>query len=202
MPRKVSTHKPDQEALLRLFETDCDRAWEQFLNEFSQVIRKVVRWKLGPGADEDCIEEIYVKILQKLNDDGCRRIKEFKQFCKLSTWLTSIAVNQIRDEMKTRSRNSLLTVPLQTEDGQDDRTPPSVLPTPLEQVIQQEDVEQLRACMGELPAEEKLRLLRRFADRRKLREIAQLEGVSEGAVDGRIQKSLGKLRACMKKRRK
>jgi len=204
MSKKVPTDKSEQERLLDLFETDCDRAWNLFLNEFSVVIKKVICWKLGPDTGEDRAEDIHVKILQKLSEDGCRRIREFKRSCKLSTWLTSIVINQVRDEIKARHRDSLPTDSLSNyaEEGEDERTPVSTLPSPLEQIIQKEDVEHLRACMEQLPPEEKLRLLRRFADRRKLREIAQLEAVSEGAIDGRIRKSLRKLRECMEKHKK
>ena len=204
MSKNVPSNKPDQERLLGLFETDCDGAWEQFVNQFSQPIKNTIWWKLGPETDADRVEDIFVKILHKLNDDGCRRIKEFRGRCKLSTWVTGIVINQIRDEMKVRPRAPVPAIsdPSHTEDGQDGRTPTSMLPSPLEQLIQKEDVERLRGCMEQLPPDEKLRLLRRFADRRKLREIGSLEGVSEGAIDGRIRKSLKKLRECMEKRKK
>lgn len=204
LPRGALEDKSEEKELLDLFAQDHEKAWRQFLGQFSSFLRETIRWRLGRGGDHDQVEDVYVRIVEKLHEDGSRRVREFRRLCRFRTWLTSIVINQTRDEMAAAARHRLPTTPIEVrnENGKEEITIPDKTGSPLDEAIRRESVQSLRKCMERLSPEERLRLARRFEDRLALREIADLEATSTGAIDGRIRKTLQELKACIEKTQK
>lgn len=86
------------------------RAWRPFLAEFSPFILRCIR---RVARDYDERMEIYVHVCQRLHEDDCRRLKQFRgdaasRPCKFSTWLAAVVFNIAREWVRsTKGRRRL-----------------------------------------------------------------------------------------------
>jgi DNA-directed RNA polymerase specialized sigma24 family protein len=78
-----------------------DQAWEEFLREFSGLIRHVAR-KLG--GDDDVVLDRYALVLGALRENDFRRLRQFRArgSGKFSTWLVAVTRRLCVDEHRRR----------------------------------------------------------------------------------------------------
>lgn len=127
------------------------------------------------GNDEDCadaIQETIVKAFQKI--DTLKKDKYAK------TWLMRILINECYNLIRRESRLVSL------ENFQE---------LPERQQKEQTDYSDLYRAVNALKDELKLPIVLYYAEDFSIREIAEILGVSEGAVQKRLARARGKLKA-------
>lgn len=121
----------------------------------------------------DVVQESAYKAIR-----GCRRIKQ-EDF--LDTWITRIVINTATDLLRRRSSTILV-------NPQDS---PEIWDNPQEDIYQDLD---LSRALEYLDDNERITVILRFFEDRKLEEIAQIMEVGVNTVKSRLYRALKKLR--------
>ncbi len=143
----------------------------EFVELCTDWIYGVVRRRLMPRAEfvEDVMQEILLAAWQALPN--------FRQESSLRSWVLGIAHHKLDDYYRRR----ILETNLSEEDDESEQS----IPTPafeeqLDSAAQQERIEQ---TLAELPEAYSLALLWRYRDEKSAREMAQLTGKTEKAIE-------------------
>ena len=177
-------------------------AYQEALQELNSVFdRRVASFKrialrvLGNAEDaEDAVQDAFLSAYKHLD--------QFKGQAQMSTWLTTIVVNNAR--MKLRQRSRQLHLSLDAEDRNKNRHPFSdalsdCRPSP-EEVCQRLEVwERLAQFLTSLSPVLRTTFQLREMDGLSIREAAQVLGVPEGTVKARLARARIKLKQLMQK---
>jgi RNA polymerase sigma-70 factor (ECF subfamily) len=154
--------------------------------------------------DRDLAEELtqatFVRVVRKLGD--------YRERGRFEPWLFRIAMNLLRDEMRRRKRQAIptdMTGAGRSADGEAATGWQSVqvklasgaMPeqtTPFEQLVQAEQVEQLKLAVEQLPEADREVLYLRHTAGLSFSDIAQTLEQPLGTVLARGHRALGKLR--------
>ncbi|GAB4027056.1 RNA polymerase sigma factor [Spirosoma gilvum] len=152
----------------RLYERYCDK-----------VYRKCLSFTKDPVRAEDLTHDIFLKLVIKLGS--------FREQAKFSTWLYSITYNYCTDQI--RSQNMRKEVYMEDgwerlDVGTDDD---------LGELAEME-AKQLERALHQLAPEEQSMLLMKYQDDISIRDIANINGLTESAVKMRLKRSRDKLR--------
>ncbi len=165
----------DDEALLEALRTGSAAAVGAFCDRFAEHVLRVLARMLGSDSElEDLHHEVFVRALR-----GAAKVKDATSF---PAWLTSIAVNVARSELKRRARRRWLT-PLISSDEEPDAEAPTA---------SDEDVEALRrtyALFDRLSVDLRIPLALRMIEGMELREIAEACDVSLATVKRRLTRA-------------
>lgn len=152
----------------RLYERYCDR-----------VYRKCLSFIKDPVRAEDLTHDIFLKLVVKLSS--------FREQAKFSTWLYSITYNYCTDQLRSQNLRREVymddgweRLDVGNEDG-------------LAELAEME-AKQLQIALHQLPPEEQTMLLMKYQDDISIRDIADLNGLTESAVKMRLKRSRDKLR--------
>lgn len=160
-----------------------ERAWTEFLDAYSKLILYVAR---QATRDHDVAMDRYAYVLERLREQGCRRLRTFAADGrgKFTTWLV-VVVRRLcldhdrhlhgrapaptaRDPAPPRRLLELLLDPEAM-----DRLPDGALPA--DERMEREQVhQQLEAALATLSPGDRLLLTLRYEDDRSAREIASL----------------------------
>ncbi len=123
---------------------------------------------------EDLAQTAFLKAFQGL--------ATFRQQASFSTWVTQIAIHLARDDHRRRQRAQI--VPLETADEGEGGSPSLAAASadPLETVIATDLQERLTRAISQLPSDYREVFVLRQIDERTYEEIAELTGVSVGAL--------------------
>lgn len=206
---------PTELAELLAPERTGERAWAAFVREHSPLILRTAK---RLGGDHDAAMDRYVYVLERLQEDGYRRLRTFVPGrCRFTTWLTVVTrrlcydrdrerYGRVRGEGGERERS---------REQRDERRRLTELigenvdfaaiadgsgGNPELRLRQQELHDAVERALGELPAEERLLLRLRFDDDRSAREIAEFIGLSTPFhVYRRLHSVLGRLRESLRR---
>lgn len=161
-----------------------DRAWQQFLGEFSALMLHVIRRTSG---DQDVVMDRYVFVLDALKRDGYRRLRRFQEDGrgKFSTWLVAVVRRLCVDEHRARygrpqsegesewqaERRSLVEL-VGDELALERLEASSALPDGI--VEAREALDALQEAVAELDVRQRLILRLRFEDGVSVPEIARM----------------------------
>lgn len=169
------------EELVRLYvETQRNTYFERLYERYcDKVYRKCLSFTKDPLRAEDLTHDIFLKLVVKLSS--------FREQAKFSTWLYSITYNHCTDQL--RSQNLRREVYMddgweRLDVGNDDG---------LAELAEME-AKQLQKALRQLPLEEQTMLLMKYQDDISIRDIADLNGLTESAVKMRLKRSRDKLR--------
>ena len=169
------------EELVRLYvETQRNTYFERlYVRYCDKVYRKCLSFTKDPLRAEDLTHDIFLKLVVKLSS--------FREQAKFSTWLYSITYNHCTDQL--RSQNLRREVYIddgweRLDVGNDDG---------LAELAEME-AKQLQKALRQLPMEEQAMLLMKYQDDISIRDIADLNGLTESAVKMRLKRSRDKLR--------
>ena len=149
---------------------------EQIYTEYSGRIMGYIRARIRNTAEaEDLLSEVFEKIMRKI--DGFDPAK-----ASLSTWIFTITRNTVIDHYR-RSRPSEeldenLSDNIELDEG----------------LLNSETLHELASALRSLPEEMRDIIVLRYYDGKPLTEIAEMMGLSYGAVKLRHQSALVKLR--------
>ncbi|NNE07587.1 MAG: hypothetical protein HKN20_03385 [Gemmatimonadetes bacterium] len=101
-------------ALIRLLRESPEEAWDQFLDEYTNLIFSVAA---KFRRDEDGRVDLYLHICEKLHENGMRRLLKFDPdrtagSCKLSTWLVTVSRNLCIDFIRGKQGRKRLNEPI------------------------------------------------------------------------------------------
>jgi RNA polymerase sigma-70 factor (ECF subfamily) len=152
---------------------------EQIYLEYRKKVMGYIRARIRSFADaEDLCEDVFEKIQRKLGD-----FDESK--ASLNTWVFTITRNTVIDYFRRSKPSEELDENL-SDDSEVD-----------EGVLQNETLGELASALQALPEEMRAIIVLRYYDGKPLTEIAEIMGLSYGAVKLRHQSALVKLRKGM-----
>ena len=145
---------------------------------------------LGNTADaEDAVQDAFLSAYTHLD--------QFRGQAQMSTWLTTIVINAAR--MKARRRPRQVHIPLDHQDGEQDRQPLSEMlsnrgPSPEELCRTWELAERLTQASTQLSPTLLGTFQLRGVDGLSVRETAQAQGIPHGTVKARVARARKKLK--------
>ena len=141
---------------------------------------------LGRSSDaEDAVQEAFIA--------AWRRLPEFRGDAQFSTWMYRIVTNRSLNELRRRK-------PAASLDDEDDGPVPAALVQtggPARQAEQSAMLAALQSALADLPEPLRVCWLLREMDRRSYDEIADIVGVPEPTVRGRIARARARLAEVM-----
>jgi RNA polymerase sigma-70 factor (ECF subfamily) len=162
------------------------------INALDRVYRsRLLRYVAYSTGDQDLAETIVQDCLLKAYNARA----SFRGDCSVSTWLTHIATNLIRDHQRTRKfqfwRTVQRTAPDITEMA-------SVLPShqssPETQILARERAQQVSAALESLSLKQRTVFLMRFIEEMDLEEIAQATGMQINTVKTHLHRAVKAVR--------
>lgn len=165
--------EPEERLLIEAAQKDPRRFADLYERHFERVYAFVVRRVPERHEAEDLTAEVFHQALANLPRFEWRGVP-------FAAWLFRIAANAIVDRSKRAAREGDLPAPDE---------PPEVS---LEEV---EERARLFRLVAQLPADQGRVIVMRFAEQKRIREIAEVLGRSEGAVKQLQLRGLQALRA-------
>ncbi len=171
-----------------------EAAWREFLGRYSDCIYgSVVNLLKRYSIDSpETAEDIYASVIEKLLDNDCRALRNFKWNSKMTTWLISISRNKTYDHLRSLKRKPAVSLDAPVSEGEDE-----YIRLIASDVDLDHDLEvglTVREALGKLPVRDRLILKFYYLDGLKEREIAGLLGISTDALSARKSRALAKLK--------
>jgi RNA polymerase sigma-70 factor, ECF subfamily len=162
------------------------------INTLDRIYRpRLMRYAAYATGDQDLAETIVQDCLLKAYNARA----SFRGDCSVSTWLTHIANNLIRDHLRTRKfqfwRNVHKTAPDLTELAQ---VLPSRESSPETQILARERARQVSAALETLSQKQRTVFLMRFIEEMELSDIAQATGMQVNTVKTHLHRAVKAVR--------
>jgi RNA polymerase sigma-70 factor (ECF subfamily) len=179
------------EELVERAQSGNSRAFEALLRRHQRSMFGTSLRLLSQDSDaEDAVQEAFIA--------SWRRLPEFRSDAQFSTWLYRIVTNRSLNELRRRKP----TQPLgpDTDSGEDAVSVDPALDTanPAAHAEQTALIAALQAALAELPESLRVCWILRELDHRSYDDIADIVGVPEATVRGRIARARVKLAEAMK----
>lgn len=157
-------------------------AFAELYEEFLPKVFRYVRYRVNDlQVTEDLTSEVFEKALA-----GFGRYSSEK--ASFSTWIFTIARNTVIDHYRVHGRRQTVSLEEAAIDV------PSTELSPDEALEKREQRERLRACVGQLSAQEQEIISLKFGSGLNNRQIAKVTGLSESNVGTRLYRAVRKLR--------
>jgi RNA polymerase sigma factor (sigma-70 family) len=155
-------------------------AFERLFEEHAERLFSFLAYRTGNRVlAEDLLSETFERVLRSRQPFDPRRGSERR-------WLYTIALNLLRDNARRQSTEQRLMRTVGAEDRCEEADAG---------ITAVEHRDELQRALAILCEEEREALALRFGADLKLRDVARILGDGESAVEGRIYRALGKLRA-------
>jgi RNA polymerase sigma-70 factor (ECF subfamily) len=166
---------------------------------FKTYRARIYRYALLSLRDEDLADSIaHDCLLKAFHARG-----QFRGDCSVATWLTRIATNLIRDQVRSRKMQFWKAAQYTAVDAGDiaDRLRSPGL-NPEGSLLVKEQVRYLWATVEKLSAKQRSVFLLRFVEELDLSEIAVAMGMNVGTVKSHLHRALSAVRSTMEKKTK
>lgn len=169
----------DEELVHRFVETQQNQYFERLYERYcDKVYRKCLSFTKDPVKAEDLTHDIFLKLIVKLGG--------FKEQSKFSTWLYSITYNYCTDHVRSSTRRNEVYMDEgweRVEAVDDDMAE-----------IAEMEAQRLNYALEQMPPDERTLLLMKYQDDVSIRELADVNGLTESAVKMRLKRSRDRLR--------
>jgi RNA polymerase sigma-70 factor, ECF subfamily len=147
------------------------KATAEFVSLCSDWIYPFVRYRLLPRTDvvEDLMQEVLIS--------AWRNLPNFRGEAGLRAWVLGIARHKVEDYYRKRIREAEL------EDENTVTSEPAMGPQIQDRLEAAADHERVHRTLGQLPEAYGLALIWRYRDGKSLREMAELTGKTEKAME-------------------
>jgi RNA polymerase sigma-70 factor (ECF subfamily) len=161
------------------------------LSAFEALVEKHQRKMLNIAYRMIGDYEAACEVVQDAFLSAYKSIKKFRGEAKFSTWLCRIVINLSKNrmkQMKTRWQREGASIddPVETEEGQIRRDPPSPEPSVLEQMEKKEVQAKVQACINSLEGEYREVLILRDIQGFTYDEIRDTLNIPDGTVKSRL----------------
>ena len=161
-------------------------AFGELVRRYQDAVYNLCYGMLGdPHEAEDAAQEVFIKIFRRLN--------QYNNAYRFSTWVLSIASHHCIDRLRKRR---IMWVSLDAPEVH--RIPQEGL-RPEEAVIRQEEADRLQAVLRQLAPDYRLVLLLHYWYNLSYREIGSIMNLSEGAVKTKAHRARRRLGSLLKK---
>ncbi len=178
-PRPIRAERHDDRELVAHFRAGQTAAFDEIVEAHQQrIVRLVFRLLGSPDEVQDVVQEVFLSVLENL--------KRFRGESKLSTWLTTIAVNKCRSHQRRRLLRLRTFFYLA-----------KTLTVTSEQGGATESAEihdELRRAVRRLSARYREPVVLRYFEEMSVHEIGQVLGISANNVEVRLTRARYKLR--------
>ncbi|MCS7273448.1 MAG: sigma-70 family RNA polymerase sigma factor [Fimbriimonadales bacterium] len=157
---------------------DTSAMEELYLRYRQPIFRIVYRSTRNADEAEDIVQEVFLKAFERLHT--------FREQSRFSTWLMRIALNLCTDRARMRQRRQLL-VEREAEHRLAWSHPKP--PDPLESVRRYAFEEAFYTALHQLPAHHQQLIIMRDLEEMDYEQIAEILGVSVGAVKLRVMRA-------------
>jgi RNA polymerase sigma-70 factor (ECF subfamily) len=184
-PRRSRLSELTDEELVQRAQSGNSRAFETLLRRHERAMFGTSLRLLGRPSDaEDAVQEAFIA--------AWRRLPEFRGDARFSTWLYRIITNRSLNELRRRK-------PAASLDDDDGPVPVALVQTggPARQAEQSAMLTALQSALADLPESLRVCWLLREMDRRSYDEIADIVGIPEPTVRGRIARARTRLAEVM-----
>ena len=163
------------------------------IEELDRVYRpRLLRYVAFSTGDQDLAETIVQDCLLKAYNARA----SFRGDCSVSTWLTHIATNLIRDHQRTRKFQFWRSVQRTAPDLTEVRSiVPSAGSSPERQLLARERALQVNAALEELSSKQRTVFMMRFIEEMDLQEICQATGMQMNTVKTHLHRAVKAVRA-------
>jgi RNA polymerase sigma-70 factor, ECF subfamily len=147
------------------------KASAEFVSRCTDWVYPLVRYRLSPRA------ELVEDLMQEILFAAWKDLPGFRGEASLRSWVLGIARHKLEDYYRKRIR--------ETELREDDAnaTEPAVVPMLERELDSARERERLRQTLAELPEAYGLALMWRYHEGKSVREMAQLTGKTEKAME-------------------
>lgn len=164
--------------LVRRFVGGDETAFDDIVRLHRREVYRVARGILGSHEDADeAAQETFVR--------AWRSLAGFRGQSRLATWLVRIVVNVARTMLRRRAREAVLREPARLHD-------PRV--TPDERIDRARLRDRLRWAVAGLPGRQREVVVLKVFSAMTHREVADVMGITEGAVKAHLHQAVGSLR--------
>lgn len=148
------------------------KATAEFVERYTDCVYSYVRRRIMPQAEavEDLVQEVFLAAWHSLGN--------FRGEASLRHWLLGIARHKIEDHYRKRLRE-----PESPDEIDEDLPELVVIPRYEEQLDRASNMEKTYRVLAKLPETYGLVILWRYLEQRSAREMAQLAGKSEKAIE-------------------
>jgi len=168
----------DSQLMGRVREGDVALLGELFERHHQRLFHFFLRLGRNRSTAEDLVQEVFVRMLKYR--------RTFRVESEFVPWMFTLARNAATDLYRARPR--------ELPEGPDAREPEADLPHPIASLERGEQVRKLKRVLGRLnPEKREILLLARFSEL-KYERIAEMLGISEGAVKVRVHRALKDLK--------
>ena len=157
-------------------------AMRRIYEKYKDYLLTVARALLGEkAAAEDVVHDVFVCFAQS--------VEKFQLTGNLRSYLATCVRNLAIDTIRLRKQ--------QVKNLYSGNTAGPDSENPEQQVIEREELTQLREAISQLPYEQREAVVLHLKGGMKFRELAKLQGVSIGTIHGRYRYGLYKLRSLL-----
>jgi len=159
------------------------KATAEFVERYTDCVYSYVRRRVMPQADavEDLVQEVFLAAWDSLEN--------FRGESGLRHWLLGIARHKIEDYYRKRLRE-----PEVPNEIDQDPSEQAVIPAPEAQLDHRSSLEKTHRVLARLPEIYSLVLLWRYLEQRSTREMAQLTGRTEKAIERLLARARDRFR--------
>lgn len=173
------------DALIRQIERGDKAAMRLLYERHASDLTAFVRNRLNdPVEAADVVQDTFLEVWT--------RAARFQAKSSVRSWMYSIARNKAVDRIRKLSRLIV---------SEPDETLPDDAPDAVAVIANAEDAERVRQCLDDLSDAQRAAVTLSFYDEMTYREIAEIEGVSEGTVKTRIFHAKKLLMRCLSRTR-
>ena len=171
-----------------------EAAWREFLKVYSDCIYGSVVNLLKKYAmySADMAEDIYAAVIEKLVEDDCRALRNFKWNSRFTTWLISVSRNKAYDFLRAQKRAPAISLDAPVSENEDEYINFIADDLNLDHAI--EVAITVEEALERLAPGDKVILKLYYIEGLKEREIAELLDLSTDALSARKSRALQKLR--------
>ena len=181
----IRAERHDDGDLVARFQAGDSAAFDQIVEAHQQRIARLVFRLLGkPDEVQDVVQEVFLAVFENL--------ERFRGESKLSTWLTTIALNKCRSHRRRsflRPRSLFRIAKTPTVPSEQDRPAESA-----------EIHEELRRAVRRLSARYREPVVLRYFEELPVPEIGKVLGISVNSVEVRLTRARQKLREMLSAR--
>lgn len=168
----------DSQLMGRVRDGDVALLGELFERHHQRLFHFFLRLERNRSAAEDLVQEVFVRMLKYRHT--------FRVESEFVPWMFTLARNAATDLYRAR--------PKELPENPDSPEPQADLPHPIADLERAEQARRLKLALGRLSRERReILLLARFSEL-KYDRIAELLGISEGAVKVRVHRALKDLK--------
>ena len=186
---RAQGRRPDDSALADRLRTGHAAAFDEVVEAFaprvSRLAYRLLGWSGGAGEVDDVVQDVFVSVL--------RNARKFDGRSSLSTWITAITVNHCRSlrrrlGAKLRALSAVVARARTARPWHDAADEP---------VVRGDESERVRKAVRRLKPPDREVIVLHYLEHAGVGAIAQILGASRNAVEVRLHRARGRLKALL-----